>query len=174
MRGVGATITGVVLVLAACGRPAVPPASSAAPNRPAVVAPTDSAGTAVAASPSPTFCAGRSWPPYPIGPIAGLTARSVDRATVEITNHTAKTIYYRVSGWQPDQFETCRALGEIEVQRGPLDPGATERVMIDPGWQQSGVPVTVAVWDRPCGEACSREPVRAMDVPLSPLEPAAS
>jgi hypothetical protein len=141
-----------------------------------VVAPTDSAGTTVAASPSPspTFCAGRSWPPYPIGPIAGLAARSVDRATIEITNHTTKTIYYRVSCWQPNQFETCRALGEIEVVRGPLDPGATERVMVDPGWQQSGVPVTLAVWERPCGEACSREPAGAMVVPLSPLEPPAS
>jgi len=98
----------------------------------------------------------------------------MDRATIEITNHTADTIYYRVSGWQTDQVEACRALGEIEVVRGPLDPGATERVTVDPDWQESGVPVTVAVWDGPCGEACSREPVGAVVVPLSPLEPGAS
>jgi len=98
----------------------------------------------------------------------------VDRATIEITNRTAQTIYYRVSGWEPDQLETCRVLSEIEVVRGPLAPGATERVMIDLGWQQAGVPVTVAVWDRACGEACAREPIGAMVVPLSPVEPAAS
>jgi hypothetical protein len=106
--------------------------------------------------------------------LVGVAARSVDRATIEITNRTGRTIYYRVSGWEPGQFETCRALGEIEVVRGPLAPGATEWVMIDPGWQQAGVPVTVAVWDRACGEACAREPVDAIVVPLSPVEPAAS
>ncbi len=176
MRGVAATITGLAIALAACGGPIAPSATPAVPSRPFTSAPGESADTAVAISPSPSpmFCAGRSWPPYPLGGMAGLTARSVDRATIEITNHTAKTIYYRVSGWQFDQFETCRALGEIEVQRGPLDPGATERVMVDPGWQQAGVAVTLALWDRPCGEACSREPVGAMVVPLSPLEPAAS
>ena len=30
------------------------------------------------------------------------------RATIEITNRTTGGTYYpRVSGWQPDQFETC-------------------------------------------------------------------
>ncbi len=99
---------------------------------------------------------------------------SADRATVEITNRTDRTYYYRVSGWQIDQFETCRALGEIEAQRGPIAPGTTERVIIDVSWWQMGVPVTVALWGRPCGEACTREPIAAAKVELSPLEPAAS
>lgn len=98
----------------------------------------------------------------------------VDRATIEITNHTGQTVYFRVSGWKPDQFETCRALGEVEVVRGPLGPGDTERVMVDAGWQGAGVSVTVAFWDGPCGEACAREPIRSMVVPLSPVEPAAT
>lgn len=98
----------------------------------------------------------------------------MDHATIQITNRTTQTIYYRVSGWEPDQFETCRALGEIEVARGPLAPGATERVTVDPGWQEGSVPVTVAVWDRACGEACARAPIGALVVPLSPIEPPAS
>ena len=46
--------------------------------------------------------------------------------------------------------------------------------MVDPGWQQAGLRVTVALWGKPCGEACAREPVAALVVELSPLEPAAS
>jgi len=34
--------------------------------------------------------------------------------------------------------------------------------------------VTVALWDEPCGEACKSEPVGAIEVVLSPLEPASS
>jgi hypothetical protein len=138
----------------------------AIPSATASVAPAPSAAT--------TFCPGRTWPPYPLGEIPGIAAVSTDRATFELTNRTGRTYYYRVSGWQPDQFETCRALGEVEAQRGPIAPGATERVMVDPGWQQAGVLVTVAFWDKPCGEACQREPIAAMIVGLLPLEPAAS
>ena len=54
---------------------------------------------------------GRTWPPYPLGGIPGITAVSTDRATVEITNRTGRTYYYRVSGWELDQFETCRGGG---------------------------------------------------------------
>lgn len=169
-------ISGLALGLAACGGPASPSPAPATPTRSVPVAPSQSAtaGTSTSASPSPTVCAGRTWPPYTVGALAGVVARSVDRATIEITNQTVRTIYYRVSGWQPEQFETCRALGEIEVVRGPLAPGATERVIVDPGWQQAGVPVTVALWDRACGEACAREPVGAMVVPISPVQPGAS
>lgn len=177
MRGIAVLITVLALGLAACAGPSSPSESSAIPT-PDVQSPGKSASAALPAdaspSPSPTFCPGRTWPPYPVGGVPGITAVSADRATVEITNHTGRTIYYRVSGWEPDQCETCRAVGEVEVQRGPLAPGSTERVMVDAGWHQAGVPVTVAKWDGPCGEACAREPVGAMVVPLSPVEPAAS
>jgi hypothetical protein len=109
-----------------------------------------------------------------MGGIPGITAISTDRATIEITNHTGRTWYYRVSGWQLDQFETCRALGEVEVQRGPIAPGTTERVMLFGNWEQLDVPITIAFWDRPCGEACQREPIAAMVVVRSQLEPLAS
>lgn len=123
---------------------------------------------------SPTFCPGRTWPPYPLNGIDGITAVSTDRHTIEITNRTDRTWYYTVVGWQLEQFETCRALGEYEVVRGPIAPGATERVTVDPEWSRMGVPVTVGFWDERCGEACNREPIAAMDVELSPVVPVAS
>ena len=70
--------------------------------------PTATAAALSSPSSPPTFCPGRTWPPYPLGGIPGITAVSTDRATVEITNRTGRTHYYRVSGWELDQFETCR------------------------------------------------------------------
>ena len=121
----------------------------------------------------PTFCPGRTWPPYPLGGIPGITVVSTDRTTITITNRTSKTYYYRVSGWQTDQFEFCRALGEVEFGRGPIAPGATERVGVASDWQRAA-PVTVGLWDKPCGEACVSEPVAALIVELSPVAPASS
>jgi hypothetical protein len=129
---------------------------------------------ATASSGAPTFCPGRTWPPYPLGGIPGISAVSTDRATIEIVNRTGRTVYYRVSGWQLGQYETCQGLGEIEVQGGPIVSGATEVVKIDPGWQPAGIPVTIGFWAEVCGEACHREPNAAMTVELSPLEPPAS
>lgn len=181
MRGFAVWLGGLSLALAACVGSASPsgvPATAGGPSFEVQATPGATPAATASATPSPstpsTFCPGRTWPPYPLGGIPGIAAVSTDRATIEITNRTSRTFYYRVSGWQPDQFETCRALGEVEAQRGPIAPGATERVIVDPGWQQAGVPVTVALWDKPCGEACVREPVAAMVVELSPVEPAAS
>ena len=140
--------------------------------RPSLVTPAAEPEAASSPSAPPTFCPGRTWPPYALGGIPGITAVSTDRATVEITNHTGRTYYYRVSGWELAQFETCRAFGELERQRGPIRAGATESVMVDPVWQQAGLRFTVALWDKPCGEACTSEPLGAIVVELSPLEPA--
>jgi len=141
--------------------------------------PTASPSAAQAASPAASpaaaaWCPGRSWPPYRLGGIPGITASSSDRATIQIDNHSGRTWYYRVSGWQLEQFETCRALGELEVQRGPIAAGATERVMLQGNWEQLDAPMTIAFWEQPCGEACQREPVAAMQVVRSPFEPPAS
>jgi len=123
---------------------------------------------------SATFCPGRTWPPYPLGGIPGITAKSTDRATIMIENQSGRTYYYRVSGWQLDQFETCRALGEVEVQRGPIHAEATEWVKLQGDWEHMDVPITIAIWDEPCGEACQREPIAAMQVERSTFEPASS
>ena len=85
---------------------------------------------AVVPDASPTFCPGRTWPPYPLSGIDGITVVSTDRQTIEITNRTDRTWYYTVAGWQLDQFETCLAFGEYEVSRGPIDAGTTVRVTV--------------------------------------------
>ena len=54
-----------------------------------------------------------------------MTAVSTDRQTIELTNRTDRTWYFTVAGWQLDQFETCPALGEYVVVRGPIAPGTT-------------------------------------------------
>jgi len=154
----------------------------------AATAPTEGSGLAyvpsgrvappVLPSPSvarPTFCAGRTWPPYQLGGIPGISVRARDRATIEITNRTDRTYYYRVAGWQPAQFETCRALGEEEVEEGPIAPGATVRVGIVAFADRTDVPIIVAIWDTQCGEGCQRAaPIAAILVERSPLQPAAS
>ena len=104
MRRTGAWLAGLALVVAACSAPTLPPDASRAFVSPPVIA-SASPSTLDAASPgissadaSPSFCAGRTWPPYPIGGVEGITAISTDQATVEITNGTDRTYYYRVSG----------------------------------------------------------------------------
>jgi len=68
-----------------------------------------------------------------------------------------------------------RALGEEEVEEGPIAPGGTVQVMIVAFADRMDVPITVAFWDKPCGEGCQRAaPIAAMLVARSPLEPAAS
>lgn len=44
--------------------------------------------------------------------------------------------------------------------------------MLQGNWEQLDVPITIAFWDKPCGEACQRDPIAAMVVVRSPLEPA--
>jgi hypothetical protein len=168
----------LLLVLTGCATTAPTEGSglavvpSGGPSPPVVASPS------VLSSPSgapPTFCAGRSWPPYQLVGIPGITATARDRATIDITNRTDRTYYYRVAGWQPAQFETCRALGEEEVEEGPIAPGATVHVGIVAFADRTDVPITVAVWDTQCGEACQRgAPIGAMLVERSPLQPAAS
>jgi hypothetical protein len=172
-------LAAAALIVAACAGPsatATPTPSASATT--GAGGPTPASPTPVKSTPAPrstaTFCPGRTWPPYRLVGIPGLTAVSTNRATIEISNHTARTYYYRVSAWELAQFESCRAFGEVERQRGPIAPGATESVMVDPGWQQEGRRVTIALWDKPCGEACTAEPVAAMVIELSPLEPASS
>jgi hypothetical protein len=177
MRGSGFWLVGLALLLGACTQPELPPDSSTLAAIPPVVASVSPATVPVdAESPvaSPTFCPGRTWPPYPLGGIDGVTAVSTDRQTIEITNRTDRTISFRVSGWEIAQFETCLALGEAEVARGPIAPGTTQPVTVDPNWWRTAVPVTVAFWDERCGEGCTREPRAAIDVELSLIAPLAS
>ncbi|MEW6223091.1 MAG: hypothetical protein AB1627_00530 [Chloroflexota bacterium] len=178
MRASAVSVALLMLVLGACAAK-VPIDASGGAIVPSVVGspsvvPTSSGHASPSAAPS-TSCPGRSWPPYRLGSIPGLAASSRDRATIEITNRTDRTYYYRVAGWQPDQFETCRALGEEAVEEGPIAAGSTMRVMIGAFADRLEVPITVAFWTEPCREGCQRDaPIAAMVVARSPLEPAAS
>ena len=163
MRGTALWLLPVAVAIAACAAPALP-----APESEALLPTTSPAGDPA------TFCAGRTWPPYPLGDVPGVTARSTDAATIEISNGSSERYYYRVSGWEPTRFETCNALAELEVQRGPIDPGATELVTLDPTWRDAGVQVTVAYWQQRCGEACAEDPFAATWVELSPKDPVAT
>lgn len=183
MRRSAVSFAVLALVVVGCAA-TVPGDASGGTVAPSVVAsPSVAASPSFVASPSlapspsaapPTFCPGRTWPPYRLVAIPGITAISTDRATIEITNHTGRTWYYWVSGWQLDQFETCRALGEVGVGGGRIAARATDRVMLQGNWEQLDVPITIVFWDKPCGEACQREPIAAMQVVRSLLEPAAS
>ena len=179
MRGSAVWLAGLIVALASCSAPPLPPDAPRTSSPPVASSASPTALDTASPGPqspdsSPTFCAGRTWPPYPLGGVEGITAISTDQATVEIANGTDRTYYYRVAGWEPTQFETCRALAELEVQRGPIAPGATERVTVFPDWRESGVQVTVAFWEERCGEACNREPFTAIPVELSRVEPRAT
>ena len=181
MRGFGCWLAGLTLLLAACSAPVVPPASPSptfeSPTAGSVspdTGPSDTPPPGDSPAASPTFCPGRTWPPYPLGGIEGISAVSTDRQTIEIRSRTDRTWYYTVAGWQLDQFETCLAFGEYEVSRGPIDQGTTVRVLVDADWWHLGVPVTVGFWDERCGEACNREPIAALALELSPVVPIAS
>jgi hypothetical protein len=106
--------------------------------------------------------------------IPGITARSLDRATIQLTNHTAQRWYYRVAGWEVLQLETCSGLVESEVERGPIAAETTVQTTLGMFVGAMEVPITIAFWDRPCGEACSRAPVAAVQLERSPDEPGTS
>jgi hypothetical protein len=144
-----------------------PPADPTA----AAIAPSPASSPALAASAN---CPGDTWPPYDLGGIPGIAARSIDRATVELTNRTDRTWYYRAAGWQVEQLETCRGLLEFEIERGPIAAGAAVQVALAAFGERIDVPITIAFWNEPCGEACQRAPVAAILVVRSPDEPASS
>jgi hypothetical protein len=177
MRGWAVSFAALALVIGGCAAKAPNDPSGSTIPPPVAASPSVVASTSAGPSPSggpPSFCPGRTWPPYRLGGIPGITADSRDRATIEISNQSGRTYYYRVAGWQLARFETCRAFGEEEVERGPIAAGATVRVMLTGNLEQNDVPLTIAFWDQPCGESCEREPVAAMLVVRSPLEPPAS
>jgi hypothetical protein len=119
-------------------------------------------------------CPGDTWPPYDLGGIPGLGARSIDRATVQLTNGTNRTWYYRAAGWTVEQLDICRGLVESEVERGPITQGASVRVTLGQLAEHLEVPITIAFWDQPCGEACNRAPVAAILVVRSLEAPGSS
>jgi hypothetical protein len=168
LRGMRATwvVLALAAALGACGTS--PPPSDPSPE-----------AVATLLGPSPPFaaevnCPGDRWPPYDMDGIPGITARSLDRATIQLANRTVQKWYYRIAGWQVLQLDTCRGLVEQEVERGPIAPGATIQTTLPAFAGRMDVPITIAFWDQPCGEACRRAPVAAMELVRSPEEPGTS
>ena len=100
-----------------------------------------------------------------------MTARSLDVARIELHNGTGRQYSFRVDTWQRGRLETCEALIEQEVVRGPIAAGETFEFLVDVPFD---VPVTVAFWEQPCGEACDDDPFAALLVTRSPEQPMAT
>ena len=119
-------------------------------------------------SPSPE-CPNQTWPPYEApNPIAGISIVVRDKGHFEITNATSATYYYEIGRWPTAQL-VC-GLGRIEqgMQSGPVGAGKT--VQIGEG-STADVPITVKIWDAPCGDGCDRPPIGSYLVPVSTIEP---
>ena len=128
---------------------------------------------------SPAFgagltCSGDRWPPADLSGVAGIRAVSVDRATVEIANDTDRLWYYTLQAWEVATLESCVGLIATEIERGPLAPTAIVRTSLGVMLDRPDLPVTIAFWDGPCGEACFREPQHPMLIERSLVEPGSS
>jgi hypothetical protein len=144
--------------------------------------PTTSPTPTVASSPSVPAtaraidapCPDATWPPFDAPRPAGITAVATDRRHIEIANHSARRVYVRLSSWAMAQLETCRGIVENENMTGPLDAGQTLDADVTVAGDDPARPLTVAIWDRPCGEGCHRPPDGALLVPPSLVQPIAS
>ena len=101
-------------------------------------------------------------------PVPGISIRSANRAQIEIANATGRTYYFRVAAWVVLELDCGRGLVNYEVALGPIAAGEKALVGVT-----EDVPITVEVWDRPCGEGCVRPPLGIVVVPMSSLEPPA-
>jgi hypothetical protein len=118
-------------------------------------------------------CPGDHWPPDDLSGIPGIDAVARDRATIEIRNGTSARWFFRVDAWEVARLETCVGLLPLELERGPIEPGAVIQVPIGQS-DKPDQPLTVSFWDRPCGEACNRAPQHPILVDRSPIEPGSS
>jgi hypothetical protein len=154
--------------------PALSPAASptSAPSPSAVASPTASpAPRSFAASPSAhAQCPDFTPPPYDsFEPVVGISIRVINKGLFEITNATKKSYYGKVFKWTTESNLVCGqgVLGHDSVL-GRIAPGATLR------WSAGSttdVPVTVEIWDRPCGEGCYEGSIGAYLLPVSSIEP---
>jgi hypothetical protein len=126
----------------------------------------------VAASPSssPSLSAGCPNHMPPDGglvPLPGISIRSINRGQIEIANTAGRVYYFWVTAWVVAGDLVCgRGLLANDFMLGPIAAGETALVGV-----MEGVPITVEVWDRPCGEGCVRPPVGTSVVPMSSLDP---
>ena len=114
-------------------------------------------------------CPGQTWPPYGASDsVAGISVGAIARGHTRITNASHQTYYYRASHWPTAQLVCGRGRYEQGGQTGPIAAG--KNVDIGEG-STPDVPMSVEIWDRPCGEGCDRQPIGAYVVPVSSVEP---
>jgi hypothetical protein len=164
-------LVGLAMSTAACG--AMPRPETSPTRVPSAVA-SGSAEVALPPDAASGLCPDAPWPPFDLGGVPGITATSIDRATAELSNRSGRTWYYSAAAWTAERLETCIGAIGHELQRGPVVDGATERVDLSRYLDQPVVPITIAFWDAPCGEACDRDPVGGLLLARSPVEPASS
>ena len=114
-------------------------------------------------------CPNQTWPPYGApDPVSGISVTAKDKGHTQITNATSRTYYYQLSRWPTDQLVCGMGRHEEALQKGPIAAGRTVEI----GEASTPeVPVTIEIWDAPCGEGCERPPIGAYVVPVSPTEP---
>ena len=152
-------------------------AIACAPMSVATTPPTGVAsGPVVAEShgPSASISCADAPPPAVVESIEGIAVRAIDRDHVEITNDSDATLYYQIAGWQTAQLEGCVAVLEQVVEYGPLAPRTSITTTLGALAARLDVPVTVGIWDQPCGEGCDRPPLARISLQRSPVEPASS
>jgi hypothetical protein len=150
-------------------------------SQPANPSPTPSAessgsspGVGSATGPAARVCAGTGWPPFDPRPVPGISVIATDRSHLTIRNATDRAWSYRLSGWESSTIEGCAGLVEVETERGPLAAGGRVDTTFGVLTGRLDLPVTLGLWDAPCGEACDRSAIRGVDVTPSLIEPGSS
>jgi hypothetical protein len=109
-------------------------------------------------------------PPYDaFAPVPGVTVRAIDKAHFQITNGTSHTYYVGLTQWVNEDNLVCgRGVVDQSHSGGRLRPRETFDGI---GGSASDAPLTVSVWDQPCGDGCTRTPLGQYVVPASSVEP---
>lgn len=111
-------------------------------------------------------------PPYDaLTPVPGISVRVIDKAHFAVTNATARDYYFKVIAWTTEDNLVCgRGVIGHDGFGSPVPSGATIEAG---GGSTVQVPVTVAIWDRPCGDGCNDPQIGEILVPISIIEPPA-
>jgi hypothetical protein len=101
--------------------------------------------------------------------VPGISIRVIDKAHFEVTNATDRDYYFKVIGWTSYENLVCgRGVIGHDGFGSPVSAGATVQAG---GGSSSDIPVTVAIWDRPCGDGCDDSSIGQVLVPISTIEP---
>jgi hypothetical protein len=160
-----ATISVLAIVVAACGSINPPSPSPTITARPSQVL-----SSATFSAPQLTCGDLNTPPPYDaLKSVPGISVHVIDTAHFELTNLTDRDLYFAVFHWTTDDNLVCgRGVTSYDGMGGPVPAGSTVEGL---GGSTPEVPVTVAIWDKPCGEGCTDPPIGEFVVRISAVEP---